>query len=116
VIYNGLLNDTLYVLRDPVFSSTSMASESWIDVVADLPDTLTLVETIKEFADEDKSPILYSSISLLESWLQLRSLMFKKDLDYANILQQNLFKSHEKQISLLGIGTTLKCSFNYIAC
>jgi len=108
VIYNGLLNDALYVLRDPVFSSTSMLSKSWIDVVVDLPDTLTLVETIRDFADEQRSPVLYSSISLLESWLQLRSLMFRKDLDYANILQQNFFKSYEKQIRLLRIGTILQ--------
>ena len=104
VIYNGLLSDALHVLKDPVFSNTSMAAESWMDVVADLPDTLTLVETIREFADNEKCPVLFSSIAVLESWLQLRSLMFKKDLEYANILQQNFMKSFEKQIRLLNIG------------
>jgi hypothetical protein len=48
--------------------------------VKDLAENITLVETIQEFAEIQLSPSLCALLPLLESVLQLRSLMYQQDV------------------------------------
>lgn len=98
VIYHGLTSDALSVLSEPCFVGISLQAEQWVDLVRELPDNMTLVETIQDFAVEDLCPHLYRLVPLLENALQLRSLMYQKDLELSKVLHNSFFETHRECI------------------
>ena len=98
VIYHGLTSDAISVLSEPCFTSISLQAEQWTDLVRELPDNMTLVETIQDFAVEDLCPQLYRLVPLLENTLQLRSLMYQKDMELSKVLYHSFLDTHREVI------------------
>jgi hypothetical protein len=98
VIYHGLTSDALSVLSEPCFVSISLQSEQWGELVRELPDNMTLIETVQDFAVEDLCPQLYRLIPLLENTLQLRSLMYQRDLELSKVLHNSFYETHRECI------------------
>lgn len=108
VIYNGLSSDAVAVLSEPCFTAISLAAENWVELVKDLPDNMTLVETIQDFAVEDLCPRLYRLIPLLENTLQLRSLMYQKDMELSKVLHNSFWDTHAEVIEDHGLSVPMK--------
>lgn len=107
VIYNGLTSDAIAVLSEPCFTTIPLAAEQWVELVKDLPDNMTLVETIQDFAVEDLCPRLYRIIPLLENTLQLRSLMYQKDMELSKVLHNSFLDTHAECIETNDLGVPM---------
>jgi hypothetical protein len=96
VIYHGFFADLLFAISDVVFQKVTMSDESWFSMVATLKEDLCTVDDVTAFISEadrhsssmipdtsrttDDVPKLRRLLPLLELLLQLRSLVYAKDI------------------------------------
>jgi len=108
VIYHGLTTDAVHVLSEACFTLITLQSEHWTQLVVDLPDNMVLVETIHDFAVEALCPRLYKLIPLLENTLQLRSLMYQRDLELSKVLHTSFLSTHSECIEEHKLGIPVR--------
>lgn len=93
VIYHGLYSDVVAAITESVFRLISFETESWLALVADLTEELAMIDDIREFADTETSPKLLEILPLLEKLIQLRSLIYAEEVEFAKQLIQDIRNS-----------------------
>lgn len=89
VVYHGFFSDVVGVISESIFRSVTMDSDSWHLMIADISDDLGMVAGIKSFVVAETAPRLFKLIPLLEDIVNLRSLVYSKEIDIAlTVVQQ----------------------------
>lgn len=101
ISYHTFLNDLLYSISEPIIQSISLNMDlsSWIVLVGDLPEDLTLIQEIKSFANAQNSSKLLSLLPLFESILQLRSLLYSREIPFTRKILATFCEEHSLVIS-----------------
>lgn len=99
VIYHGFYQDLVTAITEPVFRLITFETESWLCLVSSLSEELEMMEEIKLFASKEACPKLLELLPLLEKLIQLRSLIYAKETDFAKQMIDDLETSQKETIA-----------------
>ncbi|RYH31295.1 hypothetical protein EON65_02925 [archaeon] len=80
----------VFAITEPVFRLITFETESYFILVSNLEEELAMIEDIKGFASTESSPKLLDLVPLLEKIIQLRSLVYSREIEFARALMQDI--------------------------
>ena len=112
VLYHSFFADLLYSINETVFGKVDLKAESWLPLVTHLKDDMQTIEDVQAFIDDAEphaTPRLQKLLPILQSLLQLHSLVYQKDMDLAKALINEMYRLHSKAMEEFNLGSHMDC-------
>lgn len=116
VLYHSFLADVLFSINDGVFGKVTLKAESWLPLVEHLKEDLQTLKDVQDFidgAEPNATPRLKRLVPILHSLLQLRSLVFQKDMDLAKALINEMYRLHSKTMGEFNLNSNMDLEIEF---